>query len=85
MNDTQFCEMVERQAKEIFSSHSPRQKMDEHQRLTIEALEYIRAGDIDEAHHRIKLRNEPKWRSITACERDYAAAMAETRAARGAA
>jgi hypothetical protein len=50
------------------------------QQLTDEALSYARRGDFDEARHRLRLRDNPKWHSVEECQGQYDAAIAEKRA-----
>lgn len=58
--------------------------MSDHQKLTVEALDCAKHGLFDEARHRLRLRDRPKFRDLGDCHLRYNAAMDETRAARAA-
>lgn len=70
-----------RQVARFDSACLPGSAMDEHEKLTAEAYHYAKRGDLDEATHRLRLRDEPKIIG----RHKYHQAMAETRRAREAA
>lgn len=51
------------------------------QKLADEALWYAERGDFDEARHRLRLRDHPKWHDPGKCAAAYEQAMAEKRGA----
>jgi hypothetical protein len=54
--------------------------MDIDDQLIDEALWYARAGDLEEAKLRLRLRIRPKWHSEDECKAAYKKAMAAKRA-----
>lgn len=54
-------------------------RMSTSQQLTDEAAYYAERGDLDEARHRLRLRDHPKWQHPGECQSAYDAVMAEKR------
>lgn len=83
MADTSSNDLLRELSAEMDDIGRYRGTMSDNQKLTAEAYDCARHGDFDEARHRLRLRDEPKFSSIDQCKQQYKAAMVETRRARG--
>jgi hypothetical protein len=74
-----LLERLRRACRFIHVGASGRLKMTTEQKLTDEALSCAERGDFDEARHRLRLRDHPKWSSPQECQAAYDSAMAAKR------
>jgi hypothetical protein len=69
--------LIERLEHATRNHRSGRHSLEVNEQLIDEALWYAKAGDIDEAIHRLRCRAQPKFSSLLACQAAYKKAMAE--------
>jgi hypothetical protein len=77
---TQDAELLEQLRAEVAAIERLRGTMGVAEQLTVEAFDCARRDDFEEARHRLRLRDNPKWFNESECGRAYAAAMADKRA-----